>query len=224
MKKILLPLLLSLLATSCLKDSTLYVEDFSDFATVYEGKLVTDQAYRLTVVENKTENETWKVEGKRYFIVCDILNRNLEVRLKDILVVDLKDALPYTEEENEPDDPVEVMDQAISGGYINMSLAYYADPDSNAAHVFSLYYVEDKVTNHITLHLLHEGDDENPVYMETKYLEKRSKLISVPLWNLLERGKAYTLELCLYELKKADDNTYSIEQNTYPLHRGTFVL
>ncbi len=222
MKKILLPLLLSLLATSCLKDSTLYVEDFSDFATVYEGKLVTDQAYRLTVVENKTENETWKVEGKRYFIVCDILNRNLEVRLKDILVVDLKDALPYTEEENESDDPVMVMDQNISGGYINLSLAYYADPDSNTAHVFSIFYEADD-TRHITFHLLHEGDDENPAYMETKYLEKRSKLISVPLWDLLERGKAYTLDLCIYEVKKVDD-TYTIEQNTYALHNGTLVL
>lgn len=224
MKKILLPLVCCLMATSCLKENTFYMENYTDFATSYEGKLVTDNAYRFSVVDNQSGTEAWKKEGERFFIKCDILNRNLEIRLKEILDVDLEEALPYTEEENEPDDPVEVMEQAISGGYINMSLAYYADPDSNAAHVFSLYYVEDKVTNHITFHLLHEGDDENPVYMETKYLEKRSKLISVPLWNLLERGKAYTLELCLYELKKADDNTYSIEQNTYPLHRGTFVL
>jgi len=223
MKKILLPLLLGLLATSCMKDSTLYVEDFSDFATVYEGKLITDKAYQFTVVENNTGNEDWKIEGERYLIVCDILNRNLEIRLKEIQGVDVEEALPYTEDENEPDDPVEVLDQNISGGYINLALAYYANPDSNTAHVFSFSYEVNETTNHFTFHVLHEGGDENPVNMDEKNLKKQSKLFSIPLWELLERGKAYTLDMCLYELKKVDGN-YTIEQNTYALHQGNIIL
>ena len=110
MKKILLPLVCCLMATSCLKENTFYMENYTDFATFYEGKLVTDNAYRFSVVDNQSGTEAWKKEGERFFIKCDILNRNLEIRLKSLLHVDIEEALPYTEEENEPDDPVEVMD------------------------------------------------------------------------------------------------------------------
>ena len=68
MKKILLPLLCCLVATSCLKESTLYVENYSDFASYVEGKLVTDRAYRFTVVENQSGTEGWKKEGERFFM------------------------------------------------------------------------------------------------------------------------------------------------------------
>ena len=114
MKKILLPLVCCLMATSCLKE--------------------------ISVVDNQSGTEAWKKEGERFFIKCDILNRNLEIRLKSLLHVDIEEALPYTEDENEPDDPVEVMDQSVSGGYINLALEYFANPSSNAAHVLSCYY------------------------------------------------------------------------------------
>ena len=224
MKKILLPLLCCLVATSCLKESTLYVENYSDFASYVEGKLVTDKAYRFTVVENQSGTEGWKKEGERFFIKCDILNRNLEIRLKSLQNVDVEEALPYTEEENEPDDPVGVIDQSISGGYINLALEYFANPSSNAAHVLSYYYEANAAQDEFTFYVLHEGNDENPACMDEKKLEKRSEVVSIPLWDLLKRGTTTKLSLCLYQLKKAQDDTYTIEQNTFPLFGGSIVL
>ena len=208
MKKILLPLVCCLMATSCLKENTFYMENYTDFATFYEGKLVTDNAYRFSVVDNQSGTEAWKKEGERFFIKCDILNRNLEIRLKNVLHVDIEEALPYTEEENEPDDPVEVMDQSISGGYINLALEYFANPSSNAAHVLSCYYEANAAQDEFTFYVLHEGNDE----------------LSIPLWNLLKKGTPTKLNLCLYQLKKAQDGTYTIERSTFPLYRGSIVL
>lgn len=224
MKKILLPLVCCLMATSCLKENTFYMENYTDFATSYEGKLVTDNAYRFSVVDNQSGTEDWKKEGERFFIKCDILNRNLEIRLKSLLHVDIEEALPYTEDENEPDDPVEVMDQSVSGGYINLALEYFANPSSNAAHVLSCYYEANAAQDEFTFYVLHEGNDENPACMDEKKLERQSALVSIPLWNLLKKGTPTKLNLCLYQLKKAQDGTYTIEQSTFPLYGGSIIL
>lgn len=224
MKKILLPLLCCLMATSCLKENTFYMENYTDFATFYEGKLVTDNAYRFSVVDNQSGTEAWKKEGERVLIKCDILNRNLEIRLKNVLHVDIEEALPYTEDENEPDDPIEVMDQSISGGYINLALVYFANPSSNAAHVLSCYYEANAAQDEFTFYVLHEGNDENPACMDEKKLERQSEVLSIPLWNLLKKGTPTKLNLCLYQLKKAQDGSYTVEQTTSPLHRGSIVL
>jgi hypothetical protein len=138
--------------------------------------------------------------------------------------VDIEEALPYTEEENEPDDPVEVMDQSISGGFINLALEYFANPSSNAAHVLSCYYEANAAQDEFTFYVLHEGNDENPACMDEKKLEKQSEVLSIPLWNLLKKDTPTKLNLCLYQLKKADDNTYTIEQSTFPLYKGSIML
>lgn len=224
MKKILLPLVCCLLATSCMKESTFYMENFSDFASYYQGKLVTDNAYQFTVTENKTESDAWKVEGQRLFIVCDILNRNLEIRLKSFFAVDVEEALPYTEDENEPDDPVEVLDHSLSGGHINLVLEYFTNPTSNTEHVISFFYKTNEARDEFTLYVLHDGNHENPAFMDEKKLEKASEVVSVPVWELLKRNTPIKFSLCLYQLKKAQDGTYSVEQNTYPLYTGSVTL
>ena len=224
MKRILLPLLCCLMAVSCLKEDTFSIQGYQDFATAYQGKLVTDNGLSLTIVKNESGNENWKNEGERFLILCDILNRNLETTLKNVLHVDIEEALPYTEEENEPDDPVEVMRQSISGGYINLALEYFANPSSNAAHVLSCYYEANAAQDEFTFYVLHEGNDENPACMDEKKLERQSEVLSIPLWNLLKKGTPTKLNLCLYQLKKADDNTYTIEQSTFPLYKGGIVL
>ena len=60
--------------------------------------------------------------------------------------------------------------------------------------------------------------------MDEKKLEKVLEVVSIPIWELLKRGTPTKLNLCLYQLKKAQDGTYSIEQNTYPLHTGSIIL
>lgn len=212
------------MAVSCLKEDMFSIQGYQDFATAYQGKLVTDNGLSLTIVKNESGNENWKNEGERFLILCDILNRNLETTLKGVQDVDIVHPVPYTESEDEPDDPVDVFNHSISGGYINMVLEYYTNPTSNTAHVLSFYYETNAAKDEFTFHVLHEGNDENPAFMDEKKLEKVSEVVSVPIWDLLKRSTPTKLNLCLYQLKKAQDGTYSIEQNTYPLHTGSVVL
>ena len=224
MKKILLPLLCCLLLPACVKESTFTVSNYIDYVTAYNGKLVADTGAQLTVTQNESGREDWKTEGKRFYILCDILNRNMEIKLKSLLNVDIEEAHPYVEDENEPDDPVEIKDHSISGGYINLAMEYFANPASNTAHVLSYYYKANAVEDEFTFYVLHEGNDENPAFMDEKKLEKVLEVVSIPIWELLKRGTPTKLNLCLYQLKKAQDGTYSIEQNTYPLHTGSIIL
>lgn len=224
MKKILLPLLCSLLAVSCLKDATFTVQNFSDFAVSHEGKLVTDNAYSLTVTENESGNEAWKTEGGRFFIVCDILNRNLEIKLKSVQEVSVIEANPYVEDEHEPDDPVVVFDHSISGGYINLAMNVYGDPSAKEEHQISFHYTSNELQNEFTFYVLHEGRHENPAYMDEKKLETRTLLFSIPLWERVKRNVPVKLNLCLYQLDKNSDGSYKVEKNTYPLHNGEIVL
>lgn len=224
MKKILIPLLCCLLATSCLKDAGFSVSNYSDFATAYEGKLVTDNAYRLTVVENESGSTAWQDEGKRFFIVCDILNRNLEIKLKSLRDVDIVHPNPYVEDENEADDPVEVLDNSISGGYVNLALSVFGDPSADTDHLVTFYYTANEQQDEFTFYVLHQGNHENPAYMDEKKLEAKNFVFSIPLWDLLKKNTSTRLNLCLYQLKKDDSGKYIVEKNTYPLHNGNVML
>ena len=224
MKKILLPLLCCLMATSCLKDAGFSVTNFTDFATSYKGLLVTDNGYQLSVTQNESGSDAWKTEGERFYVRCDILNRNLEIRLKSILDVDIVHPIPYTEAEDEPDDPVEVLDNSISGGYLNLALSVYGSPTSDADHLITFHYTANETGDEVTVYVLHEGNDENPAFMEEKTLTKEQMLFSVPLKDILPAGRTTKLNLYLYQLKKDDTGKYTVEKVAYPLRTGSVTL
>ncbi len=212
------------MAVSCLKEDIFSFQNYPDFATVCQGKLVTDGALTFTVVHDESGSDVWKKEGARLFIVCDILNRNLEIRLKNVLHVDIEEALPYTEEENEPDDPVEVMRQSISGGYINLAMNVFGDPSGDKDHLITFYYTANEMQDEFTFYVLHQGNHESPAYMDEKKLETKNFYFSIPLWDLLKKNTPTKLNLCLYQLKKDAAGKYTVEKNTYPLHTGSIVL
>ena len=126
--------------------------------------------------------------------------------------VNITEALPYAEEENEPDDPVEVFDHSISGGYINLALKLFKDPAANSAHPVSYYYTSNNNQDEFTFYVLHDGNHENPLYMDEKKLESQEVFFSIPLWNLLKKNTPTALKLCLYQLGKAEDGSYKVEK------------
>ena len=224
MKKILLPLLCCLMATSCLKDAGFTVTNFTDFAISYKGMLVTDNGYQLTVTQNESGSEAWKTEGERFYILCDILNRNLEINLKSLTPVDIVHPNSYTEAENEPDDPVDVFDHSISGGYINLAMNVFGAPYADKDHKITFYYSSNELQDEFTFYVLHQGNHENPAFMDEKKLETQKLEFSIPLWDLLKKNTPTKLNLCLYQLKKDEAGKYIVEKNTYPLHTGSIVL
>ena len=224
MKRILLPLLCCLMAVSCLKEDIFSFQNYPDFATVCQGKLVTDGALTFTVVHDESGSDDWKKEGARLFIVCDILNRNYDITLKQVLEATVPHAVPYVETENEPDDPVVIAGHSIGGGYVNLLLNIYGSPDSGAAHAVTFHYASNTAGNEVALHVLHDGNHENPAYMKEDQLKKQALGFSIPLRDMLKEGVPTQLTLCLYQLEKAEDGTYSVQKKTYPLHTGSIVL
>lgn len=218
MKKFILPILCCLIATSCLKESTFTATNYVDFVTSYEGKLYSDyySGVAFTVKENKTGTSAWKKDGARFVIECDILNRAMEIRLNKLTEVSIQKAKAYLETENEADDPVVIANNNIGGGYLNLAVDYYADPASDCAHDIQFFYQANDDHSEVSIHVLHSGNHENPVYMDEKKLEVRERIYSIPLEDFVKKGTPCQPSLVLYDVMKDESGNLSIQKNTYP--------
>ena len=209
MKKHLLPLLCCLLACmSCLKESTFSFTNYKDFVISHDNVLTSDEGYALNIVENSTNSDAWKTPG-RYYITCDILNRNMDIRLKELNPVTVKQGIPYSEME-EPDDPIKVSESGFGGGYLNLIVEYYYRPDSDFAHQLDFYW-EGK-GREVYIYLFHKGNGENPSKMEESALKTKSEILSLPLEPIYSSGEYYVTNIVIYEL---DDK--EVKRNSYRL-------
>lgn len=214
MKKFLLPIFCAMMAlTSCLKESTFTVNNYTDYVTCYQGSLVTDNGSVLNVVENQSGNETWRTEGSRFYILCDILNRQLDIRLKDIYTVRIMEPFAFSQMEKEYDDPVEVLESSLSGGYLNLGVKYYYNPSSNYARHFESYWEEDG--NSARLYFFLDGNHESPEYMDAEQLKQKEEVFSISLKQIIDAPREFSsLVVILYEL---DDKNIAVKK-TYTLY------
>lgn len=216
MKKFLLPLAFCLCmaaASSCLKESTFSVTNYQDFATSYQQTLVTDEGVTLHVVQNQTGSEAWKQEGSRFYILCDIQNREMEIVLKQLLNVEILSPKELSQMENEFTDPLTVKDTGVGGGYFNLFYSYYYNPSSNYAHRIEAWW--ETVGSEIHLYLFHDGNGEDPSVMNEDLLKEKEGVMSVPLAEILKTGEYNRLTVTLYEL--SSDNK-EVEKNTYTVY------
>lgn len=217
MKKFIFPLFLCLsltAVTSCLKESTFNATNYQDFATSYQQTLITDEGVTLHVVQNQTGNENWKQEGSRFYILCDIQNREMEIVLKEILPVEILSPKNLSELDKEPTDPITVKDSGIGGGYFNLFYSYYYNPASNYAHRIEAWW--ETSGSEIHLYLFHDGNGENPSLMNEDALKEKDGVMSIPLTEIMKTGEYNRLTVTLYELS-SDKKT--AEKNTYTLNR-----
>lgn len=217
MKKYILSLALCLLAaTSCFKETTFEVYNYADFVTSLSGKLLSDYGDVYTVTSNATDSEEWKIEGKRFYIICDILNRALAIKLKEITNVTVAQLSPLSEEDVW-DDPVIVNDHCISGGYLNIVMSYFYDKSSRYLHQLYFRSEYDDVEDHLTIHIFHDGNHANPAYMSTDELDKKQVVYSVPLTSFIKEDSRLSLSVSLHELEKDADGKEVVKKNTYNL-------
>lgn len=217
MKKYIISLALCLLAaTSCFKESTFEVYNYADFVTSLSGKLLSDYGDVYTVTSNATDSEEWKIEGKRFYIICDILNRALAIKLKEITNVTVAQLSPLSEEDVW-DDPVIVNDHCISGGYLNIVMSYFYDKSSRYLHQLYFRSEYDDVEDHLTIHIFHDGNHANPAYMSTDELDKKQVVYSVPLTSFIKEDSRLSLSVSLHELEKDADGKEVVKKNTYNL-------
>lgn len=180
MKK-LIPILLAFLplAVSCKLDDTYTQTNVQEMVTVKEGVLLNDNGYVFNVTEDALGADKWKIEGNRYLALFDILNRALDIRLKEVVKVSIVSPAEYDETEEYPADPLSPEIASVSGGYLNLGLGYYKAKGSNAAHPIR-FYEEVKGTVHY-IHITHEGNGEDPTRMDEKDLETAIAVFSLPL-------------------------------------------
>ena len=214
MKKHLLPLLglCLVLLSGCLGESTFFANNYTDYVTCRQGKLVGDlNGYTFTVTEDLSETSAWREEGGRFLIRCDILDRTLAIRLRKVLPVTVTQPLPLPEAIPDYDDPVEILDSRISGGYLNLYMQYYKDPASNYAHRFLPYFSKGE-NGVLHLYLFHDGNRENPAYVEASKLVTAEWVYSFPVEELLPGGVHSGITVHRFKLKTGEDGKISVIQ------------
>lgn len=208
MKKLLLLLsLFPLFLVSCVKEETYYAENYQDIVTVYEGKLVNYSGAAFSVAENQTSVLSFP-EGTRYFILCDVLNRDLDIRLKDIHQMITLEAEPYNDSEEMPSDPVIFQFNRLSPDWLDMQFSIYKAKGSEYEHRILCRYAKDGI--YMKLYLFHDGNNENPCTMDLNALETEKCFYGVNLSNFTFDGISLTYNRLMQNAK----GEYGIEQFT----------
>lgn len=205
--------LVCLSGVSCLKESTLYMENIWEFATVYEGKLVTDAALTLNVVTNDSTLPDWNQEGQRYLVNYDILNAQLDARIRDLKKSEICEARPGASQETLGPDPALPTGQAFSGGFLNLVLKVYKAKEGTDAPLLSCRYEDQPDQGTMFLVLGCDTRGENPVNKAADQLETESVCCSIPLTTLL-KGITRNINLVYPKVVTADDGTSAVVPDT----------
>lgn len=210
MKKLLLLLaLFPAFLLSCIKEDTYYAENYPDIITVYQGKFINDSGASFTVKENST-NVTSFAEGSRNYILCDILDRDLNIRLKEINPMVLLEVSPFDPEEEVPGDPVAFTTNRLTPYRLDLLFDIYKAKGTTYNHRILCRY-ENGNDNVLKLFLYHDGNDENPSKMSADQLETEHCFYTIDLTQL---PSSSNLTLTYFRLTQNAKGEYEIEKNT----------
>ena len=213
MKKFIPLLIASLFACwSCNLEDTYTETNVKDMLNVVDGLLYNDSGYNMAVVEDAVGEAKWKVEGARYLALFDILNRNLDIRLKDVLRSQIIEGQPLDDPEALSQAPVELLVQGFSGGYFNVGFTITCAKNSNNAHAFHFYYTVEN--NNLMLYVEQEGNGEDPVHMSSDDLVSEDRMFSIPVDKL---PYFTSISLVMYYIT-TEGGQNVIKQVTYNIH------
>ena len=180
MKKFIPLLIASLFACwSCNLEDTYTETNVKDMVNVVDGLLYNDYGYNMAVVEDAVGEAKWKIEGARYLALFDILNRNLDIRLKEVLRSEVIEAELLEDPETLKKDPVELSIEGFSGGYLNLGFTITRDKTSNFAHTIKFYYTIEATD--LKIYVEHDGNGEDPVHMAEDNLVSEDRMFSIPV-------------------------------------------
>lgn len=222
MKKYLIALICLICTVSgCQFKDVFYVTNANDLVTVTEGTLVNDLGYVYTIQTDETDRG-WNKEGTRLYIVFDIVDRQWNIALHEYTKVTIAPVSVgfLTDGEGNPltGDPVEVTNNGIGGGYLNMVLKYYRKPGSDASHAMKLFYNDKPADGILELRLIHSGNGENPVQMSASDLVQDTAVYSFPLEGMVPKGSYRTVNMTIDYLSTKADGKQEIAQGTYSLY------
>lgn len=210
MKKLLLLFaLFPLLLVSCIKEDTYYVENYPDVVTVYEGKFINNSGASFTVKENETQVSSF-TEGQRYYIVCDILDRELNIRLKEIdRMMPLETTAVPAEITEMPEDPIVFRANLLTPYTLDLVFEIYKAKGSTHPHQIQCQY-EKGADDILKLYLYHDGNNEHPGSMSADLLETETRFYTIDLRQFSCKGLSLTYNILVKNAK----GEYVIEKHT----------
>lgn len=215
MKKLLIPLLCCLVAAwACNMEGSYSAQNVQDIVTVAKGQLVNDNGVRYTISDVYKDAPALE-EGKRYYIVFDILNINYDISVRSVTPIQVIVPVPASDQEEiTAHDPIDVVFNWVGTSYLDLGYTYYYNEQSNCAHDLLVRYNLTNGDSVLNLFLYHDGNDENPAAMAEKDLKTGTRIISIPVsqWNL--SGVNLTMDVLI------NDGTgkYTVERQTYSSH------
>lgn len=134
------------LINSCEKDNTLLYNNLT-MGNIVNGVFISDQGNKFNIVG--ADYPEGFMEWQRAFILCDVLNKTAEgedneydIRLIQAVKVLTKDVVELADVTNEmtTQDPIQIENAWISGGYINLLISFPTTPESSASHLINLVH------------------------------------------------------------------------------------
>ncbi len=200
--------------SACVLKDEFTMENVSDFINVTdEGVLVNDNGlvYNLTT---DASDGLWR-NHPRFYCSFDVLNSNFDIMLRNYIPAVVEN---MTDTSADPDmegctwlDPVVVLANGVSGGYVNIIANLYRDKNSAYDHKLHMYYVDDDVKDELHLYLVHDGNGENPVLASSDAsLESFSAVYSFSLKGIVPEGNSRTVFINFKTIDNSDPKSAKI--------------
>lgn len=163
---------IALAAFSCSKNSDIIVSRLSTIVTANAGNLVTDRG-EILIVRSGAEGKD--LTSGRFFVTCDVLTDrggnqfDVDVlKIYNVLTKDICRTDEALEAEALVQDPIDIENIWISGGYINMETLIFYIQDSDTKHLLNLV-LDQTASNADTLffdvrHNAYGETPDNPSY------------------------------------------------------------
>ncbi len=234
----------SIFAVSCAKEDNTLRYNNATMGNVIDGVFISDQGNKFNVKEQTCRGKIDTM--KRAFVICDVLNNTAgaeneyDIRLNYLAKVLLKDAVPVSSVENLDtymNDPVIDADVWISGGYINMQIAFPAKRLGGKPHTLNLLHEKkDGVYKFMIRHnaegeiIKEEGQNEDLViayafasFPVTSIITEETAAVEVDLKAYLIQGSVVTKDSEMATIK-IDYKKNSFEQAQPTLNSASFHM
>lgn len=195
--RILIAAMVFLAAISCKKDETLRYNNMT-MGNVVEGTFISDQGNIFNVVENPCKGDILAAE--RSLVICDVLNRTkggqsneYDIRLNritDVLTKNIVATGTEPSEELASDDPVNIENIWLSGGYVNMYILFPVKPGSGTIHYINLVQKETTEEGAYVFHLQHNAQGETVADMPEEGLGIGGRYVSFPISKIITEETA----------------------------------
>lgn len=231
--------LMCLGAVSCKKDTTIQYANMT-MGNVEGSTFVSDQGNVFHIVEHEGGKLEELLKTERAYILCDVLSKTAggqdneyDIRLNDMAKVLTKDIVTLEDEKTEDiikEDPINVREVWISGGYINFFVEFPTKVGSETAHMINLIQQEVQETSETqnnlqgkkgyVFRLTHNANGETRENITDSQLISAGGFVSFPINKIIEGNEAnLRIEWIWYKTYGAGSST----ETELKYKKGTFI-